>query len=149
MSEFAIGSDFKFLSRTLQGFSMMFTRCLFTLCLIGSIGFSGSARAQSDDNRNKQRLPNSRLYSGIGGQSGDRTTFRDASGRTLGSATQSGSRTTFRDSSGRTVASAVTTGNRKTVRDASGRTIESASTNRDRTTFRSSSGSSLGSASQS
>jgi hypothetical protein len=76
-------------------------------------------------------------------------TFRDASGRTHGSATQSGSRTILRDSSGRTIGSANTTGNRTTVRDASGRTIESANTNRDRITFRSSGRSNLGSASQS
>ena len=116
-------------SRTLQELSMMFTRCLFALCFVGSIGFNTIARAQSDDNRNKQRLPNTQWYSGIGSQSGDRTTFRDSSGRTIGSAN--------------------TSGNRTTVRDASGRTIETASTNRDRTTFRSSSGSNLGSASQS
>ena len=115
----------------------MFTRCLFTLCFVGSIGFRGLARAQSDDNRNKQRLSNTQWYSGIGSHSGDRTTFRDASGRTQGSATQTVSRTTFRDSSGRTIGSADTSGNRTTVRDASGRTIETASTNRDRTTFRS------------
>ena len=76
---------------------LAFTRRLFVLCLIGSIGFSSIARAQSDNNRNNQRLPNTQWYSGIGNQSGDRTTFRDASGRTQGSATQSGSRTTFRD----------------------------------------------------
>lgn len=44
---------------------------------------------------------------------GDRTTFRDSSGRSAGAATQSGSRTTFRDSSGRSSGSATTTGRSK------------------------------------
>ena len=127
----------------------MFSRCSFAICIVGLVCLSDNVRAQQGKYSTESRLPNTRLYSGISVHSGDRTTFRDASGRTQGTATHSGSRTTFRDSSGRTVASADTSGSRTTVRDASGRTIETATTNRDRTTFRSSSGSNLGSASQS
>ncbi len=76
----------------------MFARIVVVVCLLALIAVRDNCRAQSDDNRNKQRLPNTQWYSGIGSYSGDRTTLRDASGRMLGSATQSGSRTTFRDS---------------------------------------------------
>ncbi len=51
------------------------------------------------------------------------TTFRDASGRTTGTATTSGSTTTYRDSSGRTTGTATTTGNQTTIRDSGGRVI--------------------------
>ncbi len=41
----------------------------------------------------------------VGGGSGDRTTFRDASGRSLDTVVQQGNRTIYRDSSGRTIGS--------------------------------------------
>ena len=53
-----------------------------------------------------------------------KTTYRDSSGRTTGSATTNSSgKTTYRDSSGRTTGSATTNSSGKTTyRDASGRT---------------------------
>ena len=128
--------------------SRMFARTVAVVCLLGLIAVSDNCRAQSDNDRSKQRLPSSYLYSVLNGQKGDKTTFRDSSGRTQGSATQSGSRISIRDGSGRSIGSAETSGNRTTFRDASGRTIQTATTNGERTTFRSSSGSSLGTASQ-
>ena len=50
-------------------------------------------------------------------------TFRDSSGRTIGTATKSGNTTVFRDSSGRTIGTATTDKSGTTVfRDSSGRT---------------------------
>jgi hypothetical protein len=50
-------------------------------------------------------------------------TFRDSSGRTIGTATKSGSVTIFRDSSGRTTGTATTDSQGTTTfRDSSGRT---------------------------
>ena len=50
-------------------------------------------------------------------------TFRDSSGRTIGTATKSGNTTVFRDSSGRTTGTAATDKSGTTVfRDSSGRT---------------------------
>ena len=50
-------------------------------------------------------------------------TFRDSSGRTIGTATKSGNTTVFRDSSGRTTGTATTDKSGTTVfRDNSGRT---------------------------
>ena len=50
-------------------------------------------------------------------------TFRDSSGRTIGTATKSGNTTVFRDSSGRTTGTATTDKSGTTVfRDSSGRT---------------------------
>ena len=74
----------------------------------------------------------------VGGGSGDRTTFRDASGRSLGTAVQQGNRTIYRDSSGRTIGSADTAGSRITFRDSNGRMVQSATTSKSGTTFRSS-----------
>ncbi len=51
------------------------------------------------------------------------TTFRDAAGRNVGSATTRGNTTTFRDAAGRNSGSAVTHGNSTTYRDAGGRAI--------------------------
>ena len=52
----------------------------------------------------------------------DRTTYRDGSGRTAGSATTNGNRTTYRDASGRITGTSTDNGNgRTTYRDASGR----------------------------
>jgi len=77
----------------------------------------------------------------------DRADFRDASGRTSGSATRSGDRITFRDASGRVSGSAIMRGNDLTFRDASGRTIGSSRTNGNASssTLRGASGTSLGS----
>jgi len=50
-------------------------------------------------------------------------TFRDSSGRTIGTATKSGNTTVFRDGSGRTTGTATTDKSGTTVfRDSSGRT---------------------------
>jgi hypothetical protein len=50
-------------------------------------------------------------------------TFRDSSGRTIGTATKSGNTTIFRDSSGRTTGTATTDSQGATIfRDSSGRT---------------------------
>jgi len=127
----------------------MFARTVVVVGLLGLIAFSDNCRAQSDDVRSKQGLPSSYLYSVLNGQKGDKTTFRDSSVRTQGSATQTGNRVSIRDSSGRSIGSAETSGTKTTFRDASGRVIQTATTNGDRTTFRSSSGSNLGTASQS
>jgi hypothetical protein len=58
-----------------------------------------------------------------------KTTYRDSSGRTTGSATTNSSgKTTYRDSSGRTTGSATTNSSGKTTyRDASGRTTGTSS----------------------
>jgi hypothetical protein len=54
---------------------------------------------------------------------GAQTTLRDASGRTLGTASTAGTRTTFRDSSGRTTGIATVEGNRTVFRDAASHTL--------------------------
>ena len=55
---------------------------------------------------------------------GGQTTLRDASGRTLGTASTVGSRTTtFRDSGGHTTGSATMQGSQTVFLDASGRTV--------------------------
>jgi hypothetical protein len=55
-------------------------------------------------------------------------TFRDSSGRTIGTATKSGNTTVFRDSSGRTTGTATTDKSGTTVfRDSSGRTTGTSS----------------------
>ncbi|MCM0036639.1 MAG: hypothetical protein NBV66_12720 [Burkholderiaceae bacterium] len=61
-----------------------------------------------------------------------KTTYRDASGRTTGSATTNSSgKTTYRDSSGRTTGSASTNSSGKTTyRDASGRTTGTSTSKR-------------------
>jgi YD repeat-containing protein len=55
-------------------------------------------------------------------QQSPQQTFRDSSGRTIGTATTSGNQTTFRDSSGHTIGTATTNGNQTTFRDSSGHT---------------------------
>ena len=65
------------------------------------------------------------------------TTFRDSSGRTTGSAAVQGSQTVFRDASGLTVWTATKSGSQTTIyRDASGRTQRSQSELGGQTTFR-------------
>jgi hypothetical protein len=64
----------------------MFARTVVVVSLLGLMAVSDNCRAQSDDDRSKQRLPSSYLYSVLNGQKGDKTTFRDSSGRTQGSA---------------------------------------------------------------
>ena len=74
-------------------------------------------------------------YVAIQATPGGQTTLRDASGRTLGTASTLGSRTTtFRDSSGRTTGTATTQGHQTVFRDASGRTVWTATTSGSRTT---------------
>ena len=90
----------------------MFARTAVVVCLLGLMAVSDNCRAQSDDDRSKQRLPSSYQYSVLNGQKGNKTTFRDSSGRTQGSATQSGSRISIRDASGRSFGSAETSGNK-------------------------------------
>ena len=107
--------------------SRMFARTVVVVCLLGLIAFGDNCRAQSDNDRSKQQLPSSYLYSVLHGQKGDKTTFRDSSGRTQGSAIQSNNRITIRDGSGRSIGSAETSGNKTIFRDASGRSIGSAS----------------------
>ncbi|MEI7939998.1 MAG: hypothetical protein WCK27_25215 [Verrucomicrobiota bacterium] len=69
------------------------------------------------------------------------TTFRDSSGRTTGSSAVQGSQTVFRDASGRTVWTATKSGSQTTsYRDATGRTQRSASEINGRITFRDGSG---------
>ena len=56
-------------------------------------------------------------------QQSPQQTYRDAGGRTIGTATQSGNQTIYRDSGGRTTGSATTDSQGNTVyRDAGGRT---------------------------
>ena len=60
---------------------------------------------------------------------GAQTTLRDASGRTVGTASTAGTgTTTFRDSSGRTTGSAAVQGSQTVFRDAAGRTVWTATT---------------------
>jgi hypothetical protein len=66
--------------------TLMFARTVVVVSLLGLMAVSDNCRAQSDDDRSKQRLPSSYLYSVLNGQKGDKTTFRDSSGRTQGSA---------------------------------------------------------------
>ena len=61
-------------------------------------------------------------------QQSPQQTFRDASGRTIGTATQNGNQTTFRDSRGATTGTATTDRSGNTVyRDPSGRTTGTSS----------------------
>ncbi len=50
------------------------------------------------------------------------TTYRDAQGRSAGTATTHGNTTTYRDAQGRTIGTATTNGGTTTYRDAQGRT---------------------------
>ena len=79
---------------------------------------SRRAYAQYDAIRRQQELHNV-IYSKMA-QRGS-TTYRDAAGRNVGSATTQGSSTTFRDAGGRNVGTATTRGNTTTFRDAGGR----------------------------
>ena len=56
------------------------------------------------------------------GERDPQQTFRDASGRTIGTATRSGNQTIFRDAGGRTTGSATTNGNQTIFRDNRGST---------------------------
>ena len=68
------------------------------------------------------------MIMGLGMAQAQQTTFRDASGRTTGTAsTDSNGTKTFRDASGRTTGTATTNSNGTiTFRDASGRTTGTA-----------------------
>ena len=55
----------------------------------------------------------------LGGPSS--STYRDAQGRTTGTATTSGNTTTYRDAQGRVTGTATTSGGTTTYRDAQGR----------------------------
>jgi|GEM_PF-1717683 len=110
---------------------------------------SGAAMAQRPDPAIGSNWPNGAGSTAVGGGNGDRTTFRDASGRSLGTSVQQGNRTVFRDSSGRSIGSSDFSGSRTTFRDASGRPVQSATNSQNRTTLRSSNGAVLGSSSPS
>jgi YD repeat-containing protein len=95
-------------------------------------------------------------YSQVANQNGNRTTFRDSSGRVQGTSSRSGNKTTFRDRSGRVVGTASTSGGtasptriQTTFRDSSGRLIGSSTTNGRQTTSRDRSGRMIGSATRS
>ena len=60
---------------------------------------------------------------GTAQQNGGTTYYRDAAGRTAVTARQNGSTTTYRDNTGKIVGTARQTGNTTTCRDAAGRTI--------------------------
>jgi len=115
----------------------MFARCLLIGFMLAVVCLGRSAYAQKPDPALGSGWPNGTWSTNVGSRSGDRTTFRDASGRLLGSAVQQGSRTTFRDSSGRSVGSADSSSNRTTFRDASGRSVQSATNSQNRTAERS------------
>lgn len=66
----------------------------------------------------------------------DRQTYRDAQGRTAGTASTSGNRTTYRDAQGRTAGTATTNGNTTVYRDAQGRTVGTATVSGNTTTYR-------------
>jgi len=68
-------------------------------------------------------------YVAVKATPGAQTTLRDASGRTLGTASSLGSSTTvFRDRTGRTAGTAVVQGRQTVFRDAAGRTVWTATT---------------------
>ena len=50
----------------------MFARTVVVVCVLGLIAVSDNCRAQSDDDRSKQQLPSSYLYSVLNGQQGDK-----------------------------------------------------------------------------
>jgi YD repeat-containing protein len=81
-------------------------------------------------------------YIAMGGTPGGQITLRNASGRTVGTASMAGSRTkTFRDSSGRTTGAASTQGGQTVFRDAEGRTVWTATTSGTKTvTYRAAAG---------
>jgi hypothetical protein len=108
-----------------QGDSM-FVRKSWIAILVCVLCHGGVAVAQRPDPALGPNWLNGALSTTAGGGSGDRTTFRDASGRSLGTAVQQGNRTIYRDSSGRTIGSADTAGSRSTSRDSSGRSTGSA-----------------------
>jgi YD repeat-containing protein len=63
------------------------------------------------------------LMAATAAMAGEQTTLRDASGRTIGTATtDSQGTTTFRDADGRTTGTASRSGQTTTFRDAGGRT---------------------------
>ena len=65
-------------------------------------------------------------------QQSPQQTFRDASGRTVGTATTSGNQTTFRDAGGRTTGTATrSSSGQTTFRDAGGRTTGTTSRHDD------------------
>ena len=105
--------------------------------------------ARSGSNRADFRDASGRT-SGSATRSGDRITFRDASGRVSGSAVMQGDNLTFRDASGRTIGSSRMNGNANssTLRGASGTSLGSTRTSNDSSTFRDSSGRTVGSSQQ-
>ena len=123
----------------------MFVRKSWIAILVYALCHSGMALAQRPDPAIGSNWPNGTWATAVGGGNGDRTTFRDASGRSLGTAVQQGNRTLFRDGSGRSVGAANSSGSRITFRDASGRIVQSATNSNRGTTFRSSSGATSGS----
>lgn len=80
------GKEVKSLTRTVcyQKYRNSFFVCIFSLSLFVS---SGSGFGYAEESLGKHRVPVTQWNAGIGATSGDRTTFRDSSGRNRGSAT--------------------------------------------------------------
>ncbi|MFN6137692.1 MAG: hypothetical protein ACK480_04185, partial [Planctomycetota bacterium] len=117
----------------------------FAICCLSNI-----CLAQSD----RSDFSQLRQWQSAVGSGSDRTDFRDATGRSTGSASRSGDRITFRDASGRTTGTATIQGGRVTFRDASGRTVGSSNTTSNpsgggNTVIRSQTGRTLGQAQES
>lgn len=129
------------------GIKNMFARCIFAISFVGYLCVGGVADARQGSRSTGAQLPNTKWYWAISNDSGERSTVRDASGRTIETASSNRDRTTFRSASGRSLGTANQSRNQITFRDASGRTTGLASNNGNRTTFRDSSGRSTGSAS--
>ena len=87
-----------------QGVSM-FVRKSWIAILVCVLCHGGVAVAQRPAPALGPNWLNGAWSTKVGGGSGDRTTFRDASGRSLDTVVQQGNRTIYRDSSGRTIGS--------------------------------------------
>ena len=116
---------------------------VWSLCIV----VPGIASAQSD----RSSLWQLNQWQGALSNGSGRSDFKDASGRSTGSASRTGNTITFRDASGRTTGTATIVGGRATFRDASGRTVGSSRTNAgpsggSNTVIRSQSGRTLGQA---
>ena len=125
----------------------MFVRKSWIAILVYVVCHSGAAVAQRPDPAVGLNWPNGTWATAVGGSNGDRTSFRDASGRSIGTAVQQGNRTQFRDSSGRSIGAADSSASRVTFRDASGRIVQSATNPSSGTKYRSSNGATSGSSS--
>jgi YD repeat-containing protein len=119
-----------------EGYGAMKQFCLFLLLGV-AVGSANAADTNKTASPGREDL---RRYVAAEAKPGKQTTLRDASGRTLGTASTAGIRTTFRDQAGRTTGVASIEGNRTVFRDASGRTIGTATTSGQQTTYRDAAG---------